>query len=143
MTIEEAKAQAKALRAALQAQGTAISHAQALELVARQQGAKDWNTLHARLALRNAPPEPALGDRVRGRYLGQPFSGQIIGLSGPAGHRQITIRFDAPVDVVRFDSFSNLRQQIRATINEEGKSHRHTSDGVPQLIIAQWNDSPA
>ena len=52
MTIEEAKAQAKALRAALLAQGTAISHAQALELIARQQGARDWNTLHARLALR-------------------------------------------------------------------------------------------
>src|SRR5690606_31658729 len=51
MTIDNAKAQAKALRAALQAQGTAISHAQALELIARQHGARDWNTLHARLAL--------------------------------------------------------------------------------------------
>lgn len=137
MTLDDAKAQAKALRAALLAQGTTISHAQALELVAKQQGAKDWNTLHARLALRNAPAKLALNDRVRGHYLGQPFLGQIIGLSGPASHRQIAIRFDAPVDVVRFNSFSNLRRQITATIDEHGRSHRHTSDGQPQLIVEQ------
>ncbi len=135
MTVDDAKAQAKALRTALLAQGNAISHAQALELVARQHGARDWNTLHARLALRNAPPELALGDRVRGRYLGQPFTGRVIGLAGPSSHRQIEIRFDQPVDVVRFESFSNLRQQIRATIDENGRAHRQTSDGEPQLIV--------
>lgn len=135
MTIDDAKAQAKSLRAALQAQGTAISHAQALELIARQHGARDWNTLHARLALRNSPPELALSDRVHGRYLGQSFTGRIIGLSGPASHRNVSIRFDVPVDVVRFESFSNLRRQISATINERGRSHRHTSDGEPQLIV--------
>ena len=135
MTIDNAKAQAKALRVALHAQGTVISHAQALELIARQHGAKDWNTLHARLAMRNAPPELALNDRVRGRYLGQFFSGQIIGLSGSNNYRQITIRFDTPVDVVRFESFSNLRRQIKATINEHGRSHYHTSNGEPQLIV--------
>lgn len=135
MTPDEAKAQAKALRAALQAQGTAISHAQALELVARQHGARDWNTLHARLGLRNALPELALGDRVRGRYLGQAFTGRIVGLTGPASHRQIEIRFDTAVDVVRFESFSNLRHQIRAVIDENGRSHRCTSDGNPQLTV--------
>lgn len=135
MTIDEAKAQAKALRAALLAQGTAISHSQALELVARQQGARDWNTLHARLALRNAPAELALNDRVRGHYLGQPFTGQVIGLSGPASHRRISIRFDTPVDVVRFESFSNLRRQVTATIDEHSRAHRRTSEGAPQLIV--------
>lgn len=135
ITLDQAKAQAKALRAALATQGTAISHAQALELVAQQNGARDWDTLHARLALRNAPPELALGDRVKGRYLGQSFTGQIIGLSGPPSHRQIEIRFDTPVDTVRFASFSNLRRQIRATIDETGRAHRQTSDGAPQLIV--------
>lgn len=135
MTPEDAKAQAKALRAALQTQGNAISHAQALELIAHQHGARDWNTLHARLTARNAPPELALGDRVRGRYLGQPFAGKVIGLSGPASHRQIEIRFDQPVDVVEFASFSNLRQQIRALIDETGRSHRRTSNGAPQLVV--------
>lgn len=134
-TLDEAKAQAKALRAALQAQGTAISHGQALELVARQHGARDWNTLHARLALRNAPPELALGDRVRGRYLGQPFAGRVIGLSGPAAHREIEIHLDHPIDTVRFESFSNLRHRIRGTIDASGRSHRKTSDGAPQLVV--------
>lgn len=135
MTIDEAKAMAKALRAALGSRGTAISHAQALELVAQQNGARDWNTLHARLALGNSPAPLALGDRVRGQYLGQAFTGEIIGLSGPADHCRIEVRFDQPVDVVPFDSFSNLRRQVSATINAEGRSHRRTSDGNPQLII--------
>lgn len=135
MTVDEAKAQAKALRAALRAQGTAVSHAQALELIAHQHGARDWNTLYARLAKSGAPSGLALGDRVRGRYLGQTFSGQITGLSGSVSHRQIAIRFDLPVDVVAFDGFTNLRRQIRATIDEHGRSYRHTSNGQPHLIV--------
>lgn len=137
MNIDAAKAQAKALRTALSAQGTEISHAQALELVARQHGAKDWNTLHARPALVNAPPELGVGDRVCGRYLGQAFAGRVIGLSGPSSHRQIEIRFDHPVDVVRFESFSNIRNQVRSLIDESGRSHRHTSDGKPHLIVGR------
>ncbi|MDS9469985.1 glyoxalase superfamily protein [Paracoccus sp. MBLB3053] len=135
LSVEGAKAQARALRAALQAQGRPISHAQALELVARQHGARDWNTLHARLGQRNAPPELSLGDRVRGCYLGQDYSGRIIALSGPTGHRQVEIRLDRPVDTVRFESFSNLRHQIRGTIDETGRSQRKTSDGKPHLTV--------
>lgn len=142
MTLDEAKAQAKALRAALLARGTAISHSAALELIAQQQGARDWNTLYARLSLHNAPAALTLNDRVRGRYLGQPFTGQVTGLSGPASHRQITIRFDTAVDVVRFESFSNLRRQIRATIDEHGRSQRHTSDGQPLLIVERDKRPP-
>lgn len=139
MTIDNAKVQAKALRAALQMQATVISHAQALELIAKQHGAKDWNTLYARLVLRNGPLELALNDRVRGRYLGQPFTVQVIGLSGPANYLQISVRFDTPVDVARFEGFSNLRRQIKATINEQDRSHRYTSDGEPQLIVEREN----
>lgn len=85
---------AKALRAARRAEGVAISHAEALELVAHAHGAKDWNTLHARLALRNTPPPLTLGYLAcGGRYLGQAFTGRIIGLSGPVSRREIEIRF--------------------------------------------------
>lgn len=135
MTVDDAKVQAKALRSALCAQGTAISHAQALELIAVQHGARDWNTLRARLALRVVSAGLTLDNRVRGFFLGQPFNGRITALSGAASHRQISIRFDAPVDVVRFEGFSNLRQQITATVDERGRSHRHTSDGQPHLIV--------
>ena len=41
------KAQAKRLRADLADRGQPISHAQALETIAHQWGARDWNTLAA------------------------------------------------------------------------------------------------
>lgn len=135
LTLDAAKAQAKALREALAARGTAMSHSHALELVARQHGARDWNTLHARLSQRNAPPELALGDRVSGRYLGQAYRGVIVSLSGTGSHRQVGIKLDAPVDTVSFASFSNWRHRLRGTIDAEGRSPRRTSDGMPQLTV--------
>ncbi|MDQ0316813.1 glyoxalase superfamily protein [Amorphus orientalis] len=134
-SLDTVKAQARALRQALEADGTPVSHARALELIARQHGARDWNTLHARLTRRNAPPELALGDRVAGSYLGQAYSGEIIALSGPSGHRTVEIRLDRPVDTVTFASFSNWRHRIRGTVDAEGRSHRKTSDGRPQLVV--------
>lgn len=134
-SLDTVKAHAKALRRALQAGGSVISHAQALELIARQHGARDWNTLHARLTQRNAPPELAPGDRVSGSYLGQAYAGEITALSGPAGHRQVEIKLDQPVDTVRFESFSNWRYRIRGTLDLDGRSHCKTSDGTPQLIV--------
>ncbi|MCE8419744.1 hypothetical protein LZ190_13650 [Rhodovulum sulfidophilum] len=134
-SLETVKTQAKALRQALQAQGTAISHAQALELIARQHGARDWNTLHARLGQRNAPPELALGTKVTGHYLGQAYSGVIVALSGPSRNRHVEIALDQPIDTVRFDSFSNWRHRIRGTIGEDGRSSRKTSDGSPHLTV--------
>ncbi|WP_417263933.1 glyoxalase superfamily protein [Celeribacter sp.] len=134
-SIDTVKNQAKALRQSLRDRGTAISHAQALELIARQHGARDWNTLHARLTRQNAPPELAFGDRVEGSYLGQTYTGEIIALSGPIGHRLVEIKLDRPVDTVRFDSFSNWRHRIRGTLDCGGCSHRRTSDGAPQLIV--------
>lgn len=131
------KTQAKALRARLAGQGTQISHSQALELVAHQHGARDWNTLRA-LAARPGNARPlALGDRVAGRYLGQPFTGYVHGLShaANAGHMRITLQFDEPVDVVTFDSFSSFRQRVSATIGTDGRSPQKTSDGAPQLIV--------
>lgn len=135
LSIGAAKSQAKALRQALEANGNPTSHSQALELIAQQHGASDWNTLHARLTRRNAPPELSLGDRVAGRYLGQPYSGQIISISGASSHRHVEIKLDQPVDTVTFTSFSSWRRQIRGTLDDDGRSHRKTSDGAPQLIV--------
>ncbi|MEL0436487.1 glyoxalase superfamily protein [Phycobacter sp. K97] len=52
----DSKSMAKTLRAGLAAQGVDISHAQALELVARQFGVADWNTLSAQILARQARP---------------------------------------------------------------------------------------
>lgn len=135
-SIADAKARAKALRAQNAAAGVAISHAQALEMVARQNGARDWNTLHARLAKERQQPL-CLDDVVTGRYLGQPFEGRIVALTMQDEGLEVTIRLDRPVDTVRFDSFSNLRRQIRGIIDANGRSASKTSDGVPQLVVAK------
>ena len=52
----DSKSMAKSLRAGLAALGMDIPHAQALELVAQQFGAADWNTLSARIAAHRAQP---------------------------------------------------------------------------------------
>lgn len=51
----EAKAMASTLRQALAEEGTAISHSRALELVARQFGQRDWNTLSAAIVAAEEP----------------------------------------------------------------------------------------
>ena len=55
-------------------------------------------------------------------------------LAGGMGY-EVTLHFDEPMDVVEFDSFSGLRQRVKAMISEEGISWDKTSDGVPHLIV--------
>ncbi|MEZ5667892.1 MAG: glyoxalase superfamily protein [Alphaproteobacteria bacterium] len=135
-TIDELKDQARRLRSRLAAAGTQIGHGQALELLAAQHGYKDWNTLHA--AVGNRPRCPvALGQHVRGRYLGQPFAGAVIGvqtLQQPDRYR-LTLQFDEPVDVVRFDSFSAFRSRVSCVVNGAGVTLEKTSDGQPHLVL--------
>ena len=133
-SVSEAKSKAKALRDALVGQGTRISHAQALELVAHQDGARDWNTLRAKLSS-VAPRTFQLGDEVRGKYLGQSFIGRIVALSKVGLNLNVSIQLDAPVDTVRFESFSNMRRRIRGVVGPEGRSEQKTSDGLPVLVI--------
>ncbi|AAV96617.1 hypothetical protein SPO3390 [Ruegeria pomeroyi DSS-3] len=132
--IEAYKTQARRLRDDLHAAGTPVSHSRALELVAHQHGARDWNTLVAGAGNRL---RFSVGDRVSGTYLGQPFTAEIRGLTllGDGSHRRITLHFDQPVDVVRFDSFSALRQRVSGVIGWDGRSSHCTSDGQPQLIV--------
>ncbi len=112
-----------------------VSHAQALELIARQNGARDWNTLSARLA--KAAPSPFhLHQRVQGRYLGQSFKGEINALSSSGTHYSVSVRFDEPVDTVTFDSFSNMRRVVRGVVDITGNSVRKTSNGTPHLTLS-------
>ncbi|MBY5808560.1 glyoxalase superfamily protein [Rhizobium leguminosarum] len=137
--IEELKNQAKRLRQAMNDRGTPLTHSAALEMIARQHGVRDWNTLAALAAKPNAAPKTRLfvGAHIRGRYLNQPFTGEVLALSAlPGGdlHR-ITIRFDKPVDVVTFESFSAFRQRVNAQIDAAGVSPRKTSNGVLHLVL--------
>lgn len=133
-TIAEAKAHAKALRIALATEGTIVGHAKALELVAHQNGARDWNTLSARLD-KAASPQFHLHQRVRGHYLGQAFEGEIIAIACSSSGHAVSIRFDQPVDTVTFEGFTNLRRVARGVVDDSGHSAEKTSNGVPHLMI--------
>ena len=121
--IKELKQQAKRLRERLAQDGDFISHSEALELIAHQHGHKDWNTLYAAVGNRPILPVLAPGAQVTGRYLSQPFAGEIIGVTKLTGDRhRLTIAFDQAVDVVKFDSFSAFRQRVSCVINKYGES---------------------
>lgn len=149
------KLQARRLREAMATEGRAISHGAALEMVARQHGFRDWNTLSAtataarsgpetgastgaNAAARNAFPDFSVGTRISGRYLDQPFVGEIRSVTAlPDGeHFRLAIHFAEPVDVVTFESFSAFRQRVHATVNSRGMSPQRTSNGLPHLVLA-------
>lgn len=134
-TVAQAKQEAKRLRVALAAEGTAISHAQALERVAHRHGFRDWNAFHAEI--RDRPPQGwSVGVRVSGRYLAQPFAATVRSAEQlRPGWFRLVLDLDEAVDVVRFESFSNLRKQIRAEVGPEGHSKERTSDGTPHVEL--------
>lgn len=141
-SIEDLKTQAKRLRTALGTDGKSLGHGQALELVARQHGYRDWNTLHA--AVGNRPAAPlSLGDRVTGRYLGQPFDGEIIAAAkiGASGPYRVTIQFDEPVDVVTFESFSAYRSRVTCTVDRDGVTAEKTSNGQPHMTVRRFGSA--
>ncbi len=134
-SISELKQQAKRLRARLAEDGDFISHSESLELIARQYGKRDWNTLYAAAGNRRATPV-FVGARMKGRYLGQAFEGDVVAVNllSP-GRTRVTVVFDDAIDVVAFESFSAFRRRVTATIGNDGKSAEKTSDGVPQFIV--------
>ncbi|GGH38084.1 hypothetical protein SAMN05444007_11066 [Cribrihabitans marinus] len=134
-TVAQAKQQARQLRHALSAQGTPISHAEALEQVAQRHGFRDWNAFHA--VTRDQPPKGwTAGGRVTGRYLSQPFVAMVTSADQlRPGWYRLVLDLDEAVDVVRFDSFSNLRKQIRVVVGPDGHSKERTTDGEPHVRL--------
>lgn len=131
----ELKAQAKRLRENLANAGTPIPHAKALEMIAHQWGARDWNTLSA-LAASPPPARWYPGQKVRGAYLGHPFRGVIKSAAeATGGWWRVTVRFDDPVDVVASQAFSSYRRQVTARLTTEGRSVEKTSDGTVHMAL--------
>lgn len=130
------KAEARALREERAEKGQPISHAAALEVIARSHGYRDWNT--ARAALPDTLSCPVtVGEDVSGHYLGQAFTGRVLALAAltDAQLYSVTIEFDEPVDVVTFESFSAFRKRINARIDPYGKSPARTGNGRPHLEL--------
>lgn len=138
------KQQAKRLRAHLASSGQTISHATALETVAHQYGFKDWNTLsaasltqsEARAGLPDMSNHFQVGNWVKGAFMGKPFTGEILGVQlHVSGSYGLTIRFDEPVDVVEFESFSSMRSRVNVQVGPNGVSPKKRSDGTPHLVL--------
>jgi len=133
---EAFKTEARALRDQHAARGEKLSHAAALEAVAHSHGYRDWNTASAAAATTGQCPV-TLGQNVTGTYLKQPFTAKVIGTSMlPGGqYYRVTLHFDAPVDVVSFESFSALRQRVSCRVDAKGTSPDCTSDGQPHVQL--------
>jgi hypothetical protein len=130
------KAEARLLRDERARAGTPLAHGAALEEIARRHGYRDWNTAHAALPERVASPFQ-VGQRVKGTYLGNAFTGLVIGVHVLADmqHYQVTVKFDAPVDVVKSKLFSAFRHRVTATLDLRGISPARTSDGEPHMRL--------
>jgi hypothetical protein len=135
-SLDALKLQAKELRKSLTWEGRDVNHAQALELVAKSHGFRDWNTLHA--AIGNAPRPPVVvGQVVEGRYLGQEFVAEVLGVRVLSeGRYRVTFDFAEAVDVVTFDSFSNFRKRVSNTVDSMGRSFNRTSNGQPHIVLS-------
>lgn len=133
------KAMARRLRQALAHDGIAISHSKALELIAQQFAARDWNTLVAR------KDEPcgfpfSVGQQVTGSFNGKPAKGRVIGISETIKPDlwRLSIQFNPPVDVVTSEHFSHERRRITMIVGADGRSRRltGTETGVMEMKTA-------
>lgn len=132
------KSEARVLREERAAIGEAMTHGAALEEVARRHGYRDWNTASAALPDRAVSPVQ-VGQRVRGVYLGQKFTGMVLGVQmlTDMRHFQVTVKFDKPVDVVTSELFSAFRQRVTATVDLRGVSPAQTSNGEPHMRLSR------
>lgn len=140
MTIEtDYKQLARRLRSALEQDGISLSHSRALELVARQFGVRDWNTLAARQPNERQTPF-TVGQRVEGTFNDKPAMGRVIGLAETIKPDlwRVTVAFDPPVDVVTSELFSSERRRITMIVGADGRSRRltGTETGVMALQAA-------
>lgn len=133
---ESLKSEAKALRQEQADLGKIITHSEALELVSKAHGFANWNTATASLPERIHSPVN-VGDKVEGAYLGQSFTGVVLGTSALPGasYYKVTLQLDEPVDVVTFESFSSFRSRVNGTVDAYGVSPEVTSNRLPILRI--------
>ncbi|MBT0994858.1 bleomycin resistance family protein [Cellulomonas sp. DKR-3] len=124
LTTQQAKAAARALRTALAEEGVEVGHARALELVARQLGARDWNTASAWLGAPRAV-EPSTGPvvpvlRIQDEALARELYVEYLGFVVEWEHR--------------FDPEAPLYLQVRRGASVLHLSEHH-GDGVPGTVV--------
>jgi len=142
-TIPDYKTKARRLRDALADEGVALSHGKALDIVARQHGARDWNTLSARApapAPRDVPAPPfAVGDRVEGTFNDRPAQGRVIGLAETIKPElwRVTVKFSPPVDASTSAAFRAERTRVEMIVGADGRSRRLTGTETGVMALAR------
>lgn len=131
------KQQAKFMRTDLTEDGISVTHSKSLEILAHQYWFIDWNGLYAAAQKNSIFTTLRVGQTINGVYLGQKFVGEVIGLQklAASGRYRLSLQLDEPIDVVTFDSFSNMRRRIVCRVDEGGISTEKTSDGQPQMVL--------
>ncbi len=135
------KHQARRLRQALGEEGFHISHGKALDLVARQSGSRDWNTLSANGAQTPPADERAapyrVGQRVTGRFHATPFEARIIAVEETIKPDlwRVTLQFAPAIDVVTSPHFSMLRRRLTIVLGADGKSRRLTGSEAGNVSL--------
>ncbi|MEM7188583.1 MAG: glyoxalase superfamily protein [Pseudomonadota bacterium] len=134
--ISALKEQARRLR--VRAGRGALGHSAALERVAQLRGHRDWNTLRATVARRMRGCPVAPGQRVEGRYLGHPMSGNVVRAEPgrDSGTWSITLVFDQPVTVADLDGMTAARTRVSAVIDQNGQTAEALSTGTPHLALS-------
>jgi hypothetical protein len=148
-TTVDFKNQAKRLRDALAQEGLAVSHGKALDIVAWQNGARDWNTLAASAArveptaVPGATPDPVavpfqIGQAVAGTFNGNPAKGRVIGLEETIKPDlwRVTVAFNPPVDASTSDLFKAERRRVTMVVGADGKSRRLTGTETGVMALA-------
>lgn len=139
------KTHARRLRDALAAEGVDVSHGKALDIVARQHGARDWNTLSAKA---NAPAPRsgeartapfAVGDRVEGTFNDRPAHGRVIGLAETIKPDlwRVTVKFSPPVDASTSAAFRAERTRVEMVVGADGRSRRLTGTETGVMALAR------
>ncbi|GCE78967.1 hypothetical protein KTQ54_13055 [Komagataeibacter oboediens] len=121
------KMMARILRDGLAQRHLTISHATALELVARQLGYSDWNVLAARHEQETAPSGPAptphagtTGDRLPDGWFASGradlFRHDLLAGAGPGGVPAVLIesRASQPIGTIKPGDFVTIMQRISA-----------------------------
>ena len=135
------KSQARHLRDGLGADGIALTHGKALELVAKMHGHRDWNTLSA-VSHTPKPETPVfhLSQSVDALVHGKPGKGRIIGLEETINPDvlRLTVQFSPAVDMSTSEHFSARRTRVTMEFGRDGRSKRlnGADTGVVQLKVA-------
>jgi len=137
------KHQARRLRQALSEEGITISHGKALDLVARQSGTRNWNTLAANGSNVEAAPAQddtapyRVGQRITGMFHTTPFDARIIAVEETIKPElwRITLQFDPAIDVAVSPNLSMSRRRFTAVVGTDGKSRRLTGSETGGIAL--------